>query len=237
MPTDKHTLPVRLSRAQKSVLDKLHEKIGVPSAEMARRALQTYVTSQGVPWPTTADGRRRKGPAKQPTPLPPIPELLGHEHFREFRRLVQEVVLRKAPMDRAKWGFILAHYAAAKQGGMRAQIKDWWALMHAHRIHTEEEDRLDLPPDMEKETKLRLITLFHYESLRTEWQERRQVDRYALPPKKLAALQARERAKSRQRRARARTLREGVRAAMIEDVTTGPDESPEVEITLEEKAS
>lgn len=217
MSDDHRTLTVRLSAAQKALLEELAQKTGKSISANVHAALATIISHKlGKDWPTPVDGRARKTPRPKP-PVVTIPRRQPLEHVEWFWRRLRHVT--DHPEDMSLEGWIELHnvYEHHIKASFGTEVSRTWHLIDTHRDPKHFGDHIKSMPKDSLERKLALA-LWYYESVRDEWCPKWRslyggVDRAELAPGRLEKLRAGEARRQKNRRRRLAAEREARHAA------------------------
>jgi hypothetical protein len=219
MSEEKHTLPLRLTTAQKATVAALARSRSCSRNALVISALAVYCSRLQRTWPASPpDLRKRTQPPKPLPPLPKIPASLNPLECRDkWLTVLEEVAAAPSKMNEETWRLMLAYYRAAREPA-RPYL---WRVMDQHRALIEKGQPL---PAKVAEHRRMLIGLWRYEQHRKKWSQRNPVDRSKLSPERLERKKAGDRQRAHDYRARRAAEKERAFQEAAEELCSPYDE-------------
>lgn len=223
-----NTLPIRLTREQRAVLELLAARQKKSLNAIVLAALSPYAQQLGLEWPAPVDGRARKTPRPTP-PIIKLPRRTPQEHLEWLIKRLVNYNKETEPMTLEGWSELRAVYRALR-ASMGEDIARCWTLLDQH-----DGDMPALRRLLGSGEEYRLCAvLYSYEAVRAEWSPQwdrvygRGPKRSELTPAQLERLRAGDRRRKtaqRRRDAAARKTERDARLAEFEEGhVTGPDD-------------
>jgi hypothetical protein len=232
--TDSTPLVVRLSGAQRALVDELVEKTGKSLNATVQAALAAHVKSRlAKDWPASVDHRARKTPRPKP-PVVKIPKREPLEHLEWFLSRLVRAKNHPEQMSLDAWSELYTVYEKRIKASFAADVSRCWHLIETHADLDQFKGVLATLPANSLEHRM-LRAIWMYDQVRDEWSPQWRslyggVDRSQMSPARLEKVRGGDAKRKRNERKRKAAEKAATRAAFTAEHVSGVDNDVSVDL-------